>query len=236
MITRANFWFVFGGLWLSVGILFASIGGAVLWRHTTLDERLERDGATASGTVLSKSMQGGSNQDPAFRLEYRFQAADGALTETTAKVDGKTWDSLVEGEAIAVTYVRGEPSLHRVHGQDPEQLVLGGVFSALGGLFAIAGAFILWRATARRNFVERLQREGARASAEVIEVMPINFRLNREPQWVIRYRYRDPLGRTHDGKTPPMPQAEARLWQPGDRGQVGFERDRPQRSVWFGKG
>lgn len=235
MITRANFWLVFGGLWLGVGLLFASIGGAVLWQQSTLDERLAREGADASGVVLSKSMRGGKNQEPTFNVEYRFAASNGRVTESTVKVDGKTWDALVEGEAVAVTYVRSEPGLHRVLGQDPEQLVLGWVFSAVGGLLAIAGTLILWRATARRKFVEQLQREGARASAEVIEVAPTSFMVNREPQWVIRYRYRDPLGRTHDGKTPPMPQEEARLWQPGDRGQVGFERERPQRSVWFGK-
>lgn len=97
MITRENFWHVFGGAWLGIGALFAVIGGFVLWQYLMLNERLARDGATATGVVLSKSMGGGSNQEPTFRVEYRFKSADGAITERTAKVDGKTWDALVEG-------------------------------------------------------------------------------------------------------------------------------------------
>ena len=234
-ITRANFWFVFGGFWFAVGTLFGSIGGALVWQEWTLAEQLARDGATASGVVLAKSMQGASNQEPTFQVEYRFKSAEGTITERTVKVDGKTWDSLVEGGAVAVAYVRGAPSLHRLAGQYPNEIILGSIFSAVGSLFAIAGALILWRATARRRLEERLLREGPRAIAEVIEVMPINFRINRIPQWVIRYRYHDAFGKTHEGKTPPMPQEEARRWQPGDRGPVGFERDRPHRSVWIGK-
>ena len=234
MITQRNFWFFFGGLWFAVGVLFAAIGAFVLWQHLTLNEQLARDGATAAGIVLSKRMRGGSNQTT-FQVEYRFKSADGAVTERTAEVDGKTWDSLVEGEAVEVLYVRGAPGLHRLPGEYPERLILGLIFSVVGGLFAIAGAIILWRATARRKLVERLLREGARAAAEVIEVMPTNFRINQMPQWAIRYRYRDQFGKTHDGKTPPMPQEEARLWKPGNRGQVGFERNRPQRSIWIGK-
>lgn len=235
MITSANFWFVFGGLWLAVGTLFASIGGAILWQHSTLDQRLARDGTTVSGVVLSKSMQGGSNQEPAFRVEYRFTPAGGTVTEQTAKVDGKTWDSLVEGEAVAVRYVRDAPRLNRVPGQAPEELILGSVFAGVGGLLAVAGALILWRAATRRKLVDGLLREGARADAEVMEVAPTNFRINWMPQWTIRYRYRDQAGKVHDGKTPSMAQEEARRWQPGDRGQVRFERNRPHRSMWIGK-
>lgn len=235
MITPASFWFVFGGLWLAIGALFASVGGVVLWQYSTLDQRLARDGATVSGVVLSKSMQGGSNREPTFRVEYRFRAADGTVTEKTAKVDGRIWDSLVEGEAVAVTYVRVAPRLNRIPGQAPEELILGSVFAGVGGLLAVAGAFILWRAATRRKFVDTLLREGARADAEVMEVAPANFRINWMPQWTIRYRYRDLAGKDHDGKTPPLAQEEARRWQPGDRGRVRFERDRPHRSAWIGK-
>ena len=235
MITRTNFWFVFGGLWLFVGTLFASIGGVVLWQDFTLDTELARNGATASGVVLAKSMHGGANQDPAFRVEYRYTAADGTVTDRTANIDGKTWDALVEGEAVAISYVRSAPRLHRVAGEYPEHFILGSVFSALGSFFAVAGALILWHATARRKFAKRLRREGERVNAEVIEVMPTNFRINRIPQWVIRYRYHDPFGITHEGKTPPMPPEQAQLWKPGDCGQVCFERDRPQRSILIEK-
>ncbi len=235
MLNPGNFWFWFGGLWLGVGSLFVAVGGFVLWQEATLTERLASNGATASGIVLSKRMRGGSNQEPTFEVEYRF-AVDGGVTERTAKVDGATWDRLVEGEPVVVSYVRDAPRLHRIAGQSREELFLGAIFGAVGGVFAVAGALILWRAAARRALVQRLARDGWRVDGEVLEVSPTNYRINRMPQWAIRYRYRDHVGNAHEGKTPPMAQEEARLWQPGDRGEVRFARERPHRSVWIGKG
>jgi Protein of unknown function (DUF3592) len=235
MISRTNFWFVFGGLWFAIGVLFAAIGGAVLRQHSALEERFSREGATAPGIVLSKSIQGASSEEPTFQVEYRFNSPDGKIIEETVKVDGKTWDSLAEGEEVTVYYVRNQPDLHRLSGQDPDQVILGLIFSAVGGLFAFSGALILWRAMARQQLVARLLREGTRSSAEVIAVVPTNFRINREPLWVIRYRYRDRIGKIHEGKTPHMPPEEARQWQVGDLGIVRFARNEPRKSIWIGK-
>lgn len=235
MISRANFWLLFGGLWLAVGALFAVIGAGNLWRNATLDERLARDGVRVSGQVLAKSLRSGQNRETTFHAEYRYTAADGRVTERTAEVDGKTWDALVEGEAIALTYVRDAPDQHRLAGQSGAQQALGLIFAGVGTLFAAAGALILWHFFARRRLEERLQRDGLRASAEVLEVLPTNFRVNRQPQWAIRYQYRDRLGATHLGRTPPMPQEAARRWNAGDRGEVRFDVDQPQRSLWIDK-
>jgi Protein of unknown function (DUF3592) len=236
MITRANFWFVFGGVWLAVGTLFVAVGGAVLWYERALDEQLVREGVTASGVVLAKSRYGRANQEPKFRVEYRFKAADGTQIERTADVDRETWNALSEGGAVEVRYARSAPERHRLRGESGAKFVVGLVFSALGSLLAISGLIILWRAVARRKFTERLLREGSRAQAEVVEIFATHFRINRVPQWAIRYRYRDLFGGTHEGRTPPMPPDQAQHWKPGDRGEVRFETRRPQRSIWVGRG
>jgi Protein of unknown function (DUF3592) len=236
MIAPGNFWFVFGGLWLAVGALFASIGGVVLWRDSTLEQRLALEGTTVPGVVLAKRMQGGRDQEPRFEIDYRFTPAAGALTEQTATIDGKTWDALVEGEPVAVNYVREAPWLNRIPGQTAERLILGIVFTGLGSLLAAAGGAILWWAAARRKLVHELAREGMRVDGEVVEVAPANFRINWTPQLTIRYRYRDHAGMVHEGKTPPLASEEAQRSRAGDRGEVRYERDRPQRSVWIGKG
>ncbi len=151
MITQKNFWFFFGGTWFGVGAVFAVIGAALLWQQWTLSGQLARDGATAQGVVLAKSMRSRKNQEPTFRVEYRYTAADGAANEAEAEVDGKTWDSLTEGGALTVTYARGQPRAHRVAGQSTSaNLVVGSVFAGLGGLLAISGAVILWRARRQR--------------------------------------------------------------------------------------
>jgi len=228
VITQANFWFFFGGLWLAVGSLFAAVGGGVLWRDAAHAERLAREGVAGSAAVLSKSRSGSG-----FAIEYRFKAGSRVI-EGSAKVDGALWDRLVEGEDVELRYVPSAPQVRAIAGE-PGNRVPGIVFAALGGLFALSGALILWRAAVRRRFVADLLREGARADGEVIEVLPTNVRVNRVPQWAIRYRYRDYAGNSHEARTPPMPQEEARRWRPGERGEVRYESARPQRSVWRGR-
>jgi hypothetical protein len=150
MITQKNFWFFFGGVWLGIGVLFLVIGGGILWHEWSLGERIARDGATVQGVVLAKSMKTRKNQEPTFRVEYRY-AAGSAVNEATAEVDDKTWGSLTEGGAIAVTYVRGDPAAHRLAGQpSAAKGFLISMFMGIGGLLAISGAVIVWALARRR--------------------------------------------------------------------------------------
>jgi hypothetical protein len=236
MITQKNFWFFFGGTWFGVGAVLAVVGAGILWHKRNLDRQIARNGATAQGVVLAKSMTTRKNQDPTFKVEYRYTAADGAVNEAAAEVDGKTWDSLTEGGALPVTYARDNPRAHRLTGQSlTDELFVGSMLAGLGGLLAISGAVILWRALTQRGLAELLAREGARVTAEIVEIVPTVFKVTEDPRWEIRYRYRDPLGRTHSGRSPPMPEEEARRWKPGDRGVVRYLRSRPRFSVWVGK-
>jgi hypothetical protein len=233
---QRNFWLLFGGLWLAVGSIFAAVGGIVLWLESEREARLARDGASASAVVLAKNTAGGGqNRERTFSIEYRFTGPDGAPREHSAKVGAAAWRELSEGEAFELRYVRDEPSIHAFAGERRDERLIGPLFAGLGSVFAIAGALILWRSAARRALVERLRIEGMRVDGEVTDVGPTNFRVNRIPQWVIRYRYQDHVGNVHESRTPPMPQEEARQWQPGDRGTVRFDTGQPRRHVWLGK-
>jgi uncharacterized protein DUF3592 len=235
MITQKNFWLVFGGVWFGVGAVFVLVGAGILWHEWNLDRQLARGGAAAQGVVLAKSMRSRKDQDPVFHVEYRYTSADGVVNEATTEVGGKTWDALAEGGPLVVTYAREQPRAHRVAGQVSDNPLVGWIVALVGGLLAISGAVILWRAMNQRGLAERLAREGARATAEVVEVVPTVFQVNQVPRWEIRYRYRDPLGRAHSGRSSPVAEEEARRWKPGDRGVVRYLRNRPQTSVWVGK-
>lgn len=237
MNFQGKFWLLFGGLWLGVGLLFAAVGGLVLWLESEREARLARDGAGASAVVLAKKVTGGGqNRERTFGIEYRFLGPDGAPREHAAKVDAATWRALSEGQAFDLRYVRDEPAIHAFAGERREHRVIGPLFAALGSAFAVAGALILWRARARQALIERLRIEGMRVDGEVLDVGPTNFRINRIPQWAIRYRYRDHAGNVHESRTPPMAQEDARQWQPGDRGTVRFDTVHSKRHVWLGKG
>lgn len=237
MGSHGKFWLLFGGLWLGVGLIFAVAGAVVLRLESEREARLAHDGASATAVVLAKTTSGGrKSRDPTFRIEFRFAGPDGAPVESSAKIDAAKWRSVSEGETFELRYVRDKPSMRLVPGERRDERVIGPVFAVVGSIFAIAGALILWRATARRKLIERLRVEGMRIEAEVIEVGPTNFRVNRVPQWAIRYRYRDHVGNVHQSRTPPMAQEEARRWQAGDRGEVRFDTASPVRHVWLGKG
>lgn len=236
MNSPGKFWIFFGSIWLGVGTIFAVVGAVVLWQEAQRHSRLAADVGSATAVVLAKSMRGGSREEPSYGIEYRFSAADGRVVEDRVKVAAAQWRSLAEGDRFEVRYSRADPRVHLVPGERRDARVLGPVFAAVGSVFALFGAVILWRARAQRALGARLAAEGSRADAEVIEVAPTNFRLNRIPQWAIRYRYRDHVGNVHEAKTGPMPQEEARLWQPGDRGGVRFDPQRPDRGMWVGKG
>ena len=235
MNSQRKFWLLFGGLWLGVGSIFALVGALLLWKESEREARLAQDGTPARAVVLAKTTSGGGKNDSTFRIEYRFAGADGVPLEHAARIDAAKWRALAEGDAFELRYVRDEPSLHAFPGERRDERVIGPLFAALGGVFAVAGALILWRATARRALLERLRVEGMRVDAEVTEVGPTNFRVNRMPQWAIRYRYRDHVGNVHQSRTPPMPQEEARGWQAGDRGAVRFDTALPRLHVWLGK-
>lgn len=233
MIRQLDFWVIFGGLWFGVGSLFVVVGGIVLWHEASTEARLAREGVAASGVVLSKRMTG-SKDDPKFTIEYRFNSGSG-VNESSTEVDGALWDRLLEGEAVALRYVPAAPDVHRIAGEQRSRWLRGILFAGVGSLFALTGGLILWRRAARRRFVAELLRDGMRAEGEVLEVAPTRLRVNRVPLWAIRYRYRDADGNPHEARTPPMAEEEATRWQPGERGEVRYERARPHRSLWGGR-
>jgi hypothetical protein len=86
-----------------------------------------------------------------------------------------------------------------------------------------------WR-TRRRLLVE-----GVPAEATVTAVHETRVSVNRVRQWRIRYRYRDHLGQTHEGRSGYLSPHDVEDWREGDRGAVRFDRDRPEVSVWVGR-
>jgi hypothetical protein len=107
---------------------------------------------------------------------------------------------------------------------------------AAGGLILTAiGGRLVTTALRRLRTEERLLREGLSAEAEVIAVEETTVRFNRQPQWVIRYRYTDRMGEAHEGRSGYLDPEEAAAWSPGDRGVVRFDPRRPGVSIWIGK-
>ncbi len=57
---------------------------------------------------------------------------------------------------------------------------------------------------------------------------------NGVAQWIIRYRYKDQLDRTYDGKSPSVSPLEAENWKKGAIGTIKYDRAHSDKSEWLG--
>ena len=234
---RRHFGLIFGGIWLVVGIPFL-IGGVAMWQH---EERFARDAVTAEGKVLTRdirtaqrSSDSGSSTSTEYHVSYRFLTPDGVAREGSSQVDVHIWERLNEQGPVTVSYLPGDPGTHRVAGE-PDRIG-SAIMAGLGGFFTLAGGAIFLFSLVKHRRRGRLLRSGMSAEATVTAVEETSFSINRVPQWIIRYRYDDQLGRTHEGKSPYLSPQEANDWKQGDTGKVKYDRERSNMSLWIGRG
>jgi hypothetical protein len=221
-----------GTIFVAAGTV-ASIGSVGVWLDA---RRFARDAVTEQAEVVAKSLERATrdgNSRTRYLVTYRLAARDGSVAEQTEEIPVEEWEGLTEGGALAVRYLPDDAGTMRAAPDGPawgELLVAGvtAVFASIGVVMALPG----WR---RVRMLIRLQRDGVAAQGTVIEVMPAGIRINRIPQWHLRYEFRDAHGRSHQGVSNYMRAGEASEWRAGDAGAVRYDRDRPADSVWLGR-
>jgi len=237
-MNARNFWLWFGGIWLLCGLPIFFVGLYTGTQSRQISARLDADGRTVDGIVLTKAITTSSsgsstssqqNNTPRYRVTFRFTTPDGPVTGE-ADVTVETWDGLVEREPIRVTYLPDAPQHYRVPGQ-AGGWVAAVVMTGLGGVFAVLGGFILVRARTALRTRARLEREGIAAPATIDEVRPSRLRINGQQQWSLRYRYQDERGMSHTGTESVSP-ADAEAWTAGDQGMIRYDPRQPGRSIW----
>jgi hypothetical protein len=240
-LTAKSFWAFFGSLWLLVGLPFFLIGLYLGVQHTTTERRLEAEGRTVEGIVLSKAIRtntssssstGSTSTSTSYEVTFRFPTDEGPVI-SSLDVSADAWDRLVEREPIAVTYLPDDPARHRVEGQAAGWF-LPAMFTGIGGVFAGVGAFILLRDLVRRRMIERLRHEGLTADASVTAVAPARIAINGVRQTVVHYRYRDQRGIEYTGSETLAPEAGAE-WNAGDAARVRYDPRRPSDNLWLGR-
>ena len=235
-ITPKNFWLWFGGIWFAVGMPFLVIGLYLGFQHITVTKRLDAEGKTAEGIVLTKarktsSSSSGRSSTPTYEVTFRFLTPGGTVLGK-ADVSGDTWDSLIEREPVRVTYLPDAPQHYRIEGQSGGW-ILPLIFTVMGSIFGGLGGFILLRARNLMQIKRRLQRDGVTTTATVSDVRAANMRINGIQQLAIHYEYRDERGRSHSGKEM-FPPEEAARWKEGDRVTIRYDRRNPGNSIWVG--
>jgi hypothetical protein len=128
------------------------------------------------------------------------------------------------GSLVAMAFFGGA-------GEDPALLW---AFAGVGFVLSAAGGGIVVRAVRRGARAKRLMSAGIRLDATVVDVRLARIRINRQPRWVVRYRYVYSAGQDYEGESPALPAELARQWRPGDTAAIVADPRRPGDSLWLG--
>jgi hypothetical protein len=215
----------FGAFLLLLGLPFLLLGSAL----AIDDSRYAVDGATVNAIVLSKDIHRATGSSgTSYSVRYRFTLPNGQTLVGSSTA--RDWENLVEGGPVTVQYLVSDPSSNRVaHPSDP---IADVVFLTVGAGVFLGGGYLVWLGTRALREDRRLLRVGREAGAQVTAVEPTNIRINWDLQWVISYAYRDADGKEHKGRSPMMPEAQARKFSRGDHATIRYDPDRPAESLW----
>ncbi|HUG56283.1 MAG TPA: DUF3592 domain-containing protein [Candidatus Limnocylindrales bacterium] len=230
-LAMRSFWLLFGAVFLSVGLVFLIIGVPLMLG----EQRFEAEAVAAEGTVLTKTIRRANTDDgdsTEYRVTYRFTTTDGRTIQDSDAIGVEAWEALTEQGPIAVEYLARDPETNRVAGADGWLLV--GITLGLGGVLVALGGVLFLAALRRLLLQRRLWRSGLRTEGQVIGVEETNVRFNGRQMWRFRYRYVDQLGQGQTGKSGYLSFAQATAWQAGDRGEVRYDAEHPERSLWAG--
>lgn len=158
----------------------------------------------------------------------------GELVRGETHVSKDVWDTLEERGPIRVTYLPDQPDTYRVADWSGEDIVLPLVFSALGGILAVLGGFVIFNSLGKRARDNELHRSGVLVEATVTDIGPAFIRINGVTQFKLRYRFQDAQGKTRKGSCTMSPE-EAGKWLPGHTGKVRYDMRKPRVSIWTGR-
>ncbi|HUG74444.1 MAG TPA: DUF3592 domain-containing protein [Acidimicrobiia bacterium] len=224
-----SFWLLFGGVFLAVGLVFLLVGVPLMLG----EQRFDAEAQAADGTVLTKTIRRANTDDgesTEYRVTYRFTTTDGRTIQDSDGIGVEAWETLTEQGPIAIEYLASDPETNRVAGADGWLLV--GSFLGLGGLLAALGGAVSLVALRRLVAQRRLWRSGLRTQGQVIGIEETNVRFNGRQMWRFRYRYVDQRGQTQTGRSGLLSFTGATAWQPGDTGEVRYDPEHPERSLW----
>jgi uncharacterized protein DUF3592 len=222
--------FIAGIVFLFIGILFLLIAVPAMVEA----RRYQAEGREADAVVLSKDVRRATaNSSTAYEVSYRFTAPDGQSYDHAETIDVDQWERLQKGDRLRVRYLPDR--LDSVTLKATPRILEPAIGLAVALPLALTGSFFLVRTVSSTLKRWRLFRSGQVAEAVVTDVRETNFQINRRPQWMIDFTYRDHLGQVREGSSHHVPLWQAENWHVGDKGIVRFDPARPEQSVWIGK-
>lgn len=220
-------------LMLLVGAVFtaAGLGLALAAASAALEYR---EAIELHAVVTAKErVRADRKTNPATRFvaRYRVKLPGAPANETEEDLPRETWEKLDVGDTRPVLYLasKGRTLPPAWSGQYISHVIMG----AFGALFSLVGGLLLIEPVGRLRARISLLGRGVQGSAAVCEVFQTSTSVNHTIMWQLRYRYRDPGGREHEGVSELLTPGEAAGWQAGASGPILYDPTRPANSAWL---
>ena len=153
----------FGGIFGSIGLLFAAIG---LWFDAQSRDLME-NGLRTAGTVVGFDRSTDSDGDTTFMPQVTFTDRNGQNHWFASSV-GSNPAEFERGDEVEVIYDPAQPD-RAIIDSFTQRSLLPMVFSGLGLVFAAIGFTMVGRSLWRRKVIARLRQNGLAIQAEFLE-------------------------------------------------------------------
>lgn len=204
----------------AAGAIGAAIGLSILHtRQQAAAEIRARDGVHATAAVVSESRTRGDN--PRTVVTYRYEVA-GSAHESTARLPERDRRRFVEGDDLGILYLRSQPAVSWVEGDEPGVLPL-----AVVPLIVIALLFIAWLVAWNVRRETTLLSEGRVAEARIVSTNKV--RRQHHHSYRVEYEFTTLSGAKVTAH------AENRRVPAGDGATVPviYHRDNPRRNALY---
>ena len=220
-----------GGIFLLVGLIIMTVGGAMLLRERALMRESTAVPATVTGTYAG-TRRDSDGEHRAYQVEFKFLLPNGKSWTGLQDVSLDTWNRLRTGDPLTVLYDPRNPSRYVLPMDHSDWLPVFMVgFSAL---FVVLGATMLYFGAREIIGPLRLYRSGESVTGRVVDLEVVDNETfnDRHPTRVV-YRFRDQSGAEFSGSAKTL---DEEFLQSVDRESavtVLYDRRHPTRNALF---
>ena len=220
-----------GGIFLLVGLIIMTVGGAMLLRERALMRESSAVPATVTGTYAG-TRRDSDGEHRRYQVEFKFLLANGRSWTGLQDVSLDTWNRLRTGDPLTVLYDPHNPSRYVLPMDHSDWLPVFMVgFSAL---FVVLGATMLYFGAREIIGPLLLYRSGESATARVVDLAVVDNETfnDRHPTRVV-YRFRDRSGAEFNGSAKTLDEEFLRLVDRGSAVTVLYDPQHPSRNALF---
>lgn len=225
--------------WIGIPcLLFAWFIVTVGWSMLERDAKFAKEGVQTAATVRSKRIEDRWNSqdkrnDTYYYVTYEFSLPDGAVQTSEVSTGKAEYSQAESGKPIEVVYLPSDPEQNRLVSNS--EATAGYLICGMGVIVGLLGfGFLFYEIKVRRQ-IKHLLENGMASSALVSDVSPGTLSINEVIQWRVFYTYKDHQGRSFEGKSQYMAPELAQEWKSGDTGQIRYDKNDPNQSLWLGK-